>query len=44
MLGTNILGHSSPETYGGQIDQNSYFGQESNEIHCAADKYSATSC
>lgn len=39
MLGTNVLGHSSPETYGGQIDQNSYFGQVSNEIHCAADKH-----
>jgi len=39
MMRTNVFGHSSPETYGGQIDQNSYFGQVSNEIHRVADKH-----
>lgn len=39
MMRTNTSGHSSLETNGGQIDQISYCGQVSNEIHRAADKH-----
>lgn len=39
MMRTNVLGHSSPQTYAARTDQNSYFGQVSNEIYCVADKH-----
>lgn len=35
----DVLGHSSLEAYRGQIDQNSPFGQVSNEMGCAAEKH-----
>lgn len=35
----SALVHSFLGTYTRQIDQNSYFGQVSNEIHCAAEKH-----
>lgn len=35
----DVLGCSSLEAYGGQIDQNSPFGQLSNEMGCAAEKH-----
>lgn len=44
MMRNNGLGHSSLETYRGQIDPNSYFGRVSNEICCVAEMHSATSC
>lgn len=35
----DVLGCSSLEAYRGQIDQNSPFGQVSNEMGCAAEKH-----